>query len=466
MPMMRAKTAFSCLPALSLLVGGCTEQGKEAFKIDKATPNVVIVTWHDTGRWFGCYGNEHVHTPNIDSLAARGVMFSNYWSTSSVCSPSRASMLTGRYPASNGVKGLAHPPQNYALHSDELHLSKLLRNAGYMTYLSGYQHECPHNMADSLLGFQEKFLSDPIPPGEQIADTFAYFARHRKANEGPFYAQIGFHETHRPFNFGGVKPDSSKGIYIPPYMQDTPEARAEISLFQGAIRKADSITGIIIDALRESGQYKNTLFVFTVDHGAHFPRAKASMYDPGMEVPLVMYWPDGSISGGKQSDIYSCHADFYPTLLDLIHHPIPSRVQGKSFIKAFYEDNPEPIRDAIYGTFIDAYRCVRTENYKLIWNFQPSPRYINLPYTLERTQRAKIWPFHKKDWPYGELYDLEKDPNEFHNLYFDPDYQEVVKELSTKMKNWMRMTGDVLLNGPAPTPWYERSSETLREEGK
>lgn len=429
-------------------------------------PNVVIITWHDTGRWLGCYGVEEVHTPNIDQLAGEGFRFSNYFSPSSVCSPSRAAMLTGRYPQSNGCIGLAHPVQNYSIHPAETHLSELLRDQGYDTRLFGLQHETPHERVGEVLGFNAVYLNDPVPPCEQVVDRFATFLRQEYDRSRPLYAQIGFFETHRPFDFGGVTPDSTRGIHIPPYLQDSPRARREIALFQGSIRKADAQTGRVLKALAEAGMTDNTIVVFTIDHGAHFPRAKATNYDPGLEVALIMRWPRGGITGGKVSDLLLSHVDFFPTLLELLALPVPSNVQGNSFKRVFEEENPAPVREEIFAMFIENNRSIRTGRYKLIYNMEPLSTYNELPLNLDNPVRARPFPMTREGWPIAELFDLREDPHEFRNLYYEPGYRQVVQELTAKLWDWMVETDDPYVHGPMPTPWYERASDALKSNKK
>jgi N-sulfoglucosamine sulfohydrolase len=426
-------------------------------------PNVVIITWHDAGRWFGCYGNNHVHTPNIDALASEGFLFTNYYSNSSVCSPSRSAMLTGRYPQSNGCVGLAHGPYNWSIHAEEDHLSELLQDSGYDTRLFGWQHEVTHDRVEERLGFNETYLNDPLPPCNEVVDTFLHYISHRNEEEGPFYAQIGFFETHRPFDFGGVGPDTSKGLYVPPYLNETAKAREEIALMQGSLRKADAQTGRILEAIRENGFEENTIMVFTVDHGAHFPRAKATNYDPGIEVPLIIRWPGGGITGGKATNYYCSHVDFFPTLLELLEFPVKDHIQGKSFAGVFTGEEPEPLRDgAIFGMFINVHRFIRTKEYKLIINFTPKSTFKELPVSIESQAKHPIYPWVREEWPLGELYDLEKDPNEFTNLYYDPGYSAVVRELSARLLLWMQSIEDPIIKGPMPDPWYGSAIEDLK----
>lgn len=429
-------------------------------------PNVIIVTWHDTGRWFGCYGVEEVSTPNVDRLASEGMKFTNYYAVSTVCSPSRGCMLTGRYPHANGLMGLAHPVQDYTLNRGERHLSTVMKENGYNTLLFGFQHESPHHLIDEYLTFDETFLRDPIPPSNEVVECFSDYMKKRDKEAGPFYAQIGFFETHRHFCFGDVKPDTEKGIHIPDFLQDTPKAREEIALFQGSIKKADNSFGVLLETIKECGLEENTILVFAVDHGIHFPRAKATLYDPGLEIPLIIRWPNGKISGGKTCDTLLSNVDFFPTLLELLNIPVPENVQGYSFAKYFDNVKAETGREEIYAEFLNERRCIRTERFKLIHNFEPKEQYIELPVNMEKAKTYPIWPFAEKNWPYGELYDLEKDPDEFNNLYLDEEYREVRDELYSKLYKWMEETGDKLIKGPVPSPFYTRSLEKFMTNSK
>ena len=144
-----------------------------------------------------------------------------------------------------------------------------------------------------------------------VADALADFLSTDAVSKTPFYAQVGFFETHRPHDFGDVEPDDSKGVDVPPYLVDDEISRRELALQQGAIRRVDAAVQIITDALRESGLEDDTLLVFTVDHGIEFPRAKWFCYDAGIGVALLMRWPGGGIEGGQACDHLLSNVDFF-----------------------------------------------------------------------------------------------------------------------------------------------------------
>jgi arylsulfatase A-like enzyme len=414
-------------------------------------PNVLVITCHDTGRHFGCYGVETVHSPNIDALAADGVRFTNYFTTVPVCSPSRGAMLTGRYPQSNGLMGLTHDPWDWSLNEGERHLSHILRDAGYRTALFGIQHES----ADvHTLGFEETYAQRT--PGVrynalEVTRHVAEFLATRVGDHQPFYAQIGFFETHRPHDFGGVEPDDSKGVFVPPYIERDSTAIAEFALQQGAVRRADEGVGIIMKALADTGLDKNTIVVFTVDHGIEFPRSKWFAYEAGIEIAFIVRWPEGGISGGRTCDWLLSNVDFLPTLLDLIDVPVPDNVQGKSFAAAFRDDKAQPTRQAIYGMFqTKEIRYVRTERYKLIRNFDPR-RLLPVPVPMDN---PPVLGASAPRCPVVQMFDLQNDPLEVNNLAEDPAHREIFQQLDNLLWRWLEDVNDPILKGPTPTPYY------------
>ena len=421
-------------------------------------PNIVLITCHDTGRHFGCYGIETVHTPSIDALAMDGYLFTNYFTTSPVCSPSRGAMLTGRYPQSNGLLGLTHSPWDWSFNEGEQHLSHILRDAGYHTGLFGLQHE---DSDTDKLGFAEMHAQRGADGRRatalNAAGAFSEFCKTDAASKSPFYAQIGFFETHRPHDFGAVKPDASKGVYVPPYLIDEQRSRREMAVQQGACRRVDEAVAIISSALEAANLDENTILVFTVNHGIEFPRAKWFCYDPGIEVALVIRWPGGGISGGSERDRLLSNIDLLPTVLDLIGVSVPQNVEGLSFAEYLKDESVDPKRDAVFSMFQGKdIRSVRTDRYKLIRNFQPR-RLIPVPVDMTKNPRST------EKCPVVQLFDLEKDPLEFDNVAEDTKYADVRKDLSERLWGWMEEVGDPSLQGPLPSPYYEEAIAEYRD---
>lgn len=412
--------------------------------------NFVIITTHDTGRHFGCYGIPTVHTPNIDSLANEGVRFSNMFATSPVCSASRAAALTGRYPQSNGLMQLVHSPWDWELNNPEEHLSHHMRNAGYETVVCGIQHE---TMDVSTLGFQKVLAQregDSRPNALQIAEAGAAYIRNNTSD--PFYLQMGFFETHRPYEFGGNQPDDSLGVTIPPYIVDNETAREDFAWLQGMVRRVDEAVGIVLTALAESGKAEDTVVIFTVDHGLEVPRAKWFCYEAGVEIALVMRHPAGGISGGKVCDWLLGNVDIAPTVLELAGIDIPGNVQGISFAGAFRPEG-KPQRTAAYSMFHSngrEERSVRTNKYRLIRSFKPGRPLVT---PVDMAHPVDVW----MKRPVAELYDMEHDPLQYHSLHADPAYSEVLAEMNQLVWSWMEDVNDPLLQGPVAPPYHEEA---------
>ena len=327
-------------------------------------PNVLMVIYHNLGQHLGCYGNSSVESPNIDNFAKDGILFENYFATAPLCSPSRGSIITGKYPAKTGFMGLVN--RGWELPYDKVTLPKLLKEVGYSTYLFGFQHECRKPKA---LGYEYVFgWNDPPHLARKITPMVLNFLKEAKE---PFYASVGFFEVHRPWDIY-AKADPKK-VIIPLYLPDTPEVREDMAMFHGSIAEADRAFGEIISALKESKKEENTIVIFTTDHGIAFPRAKSTLYDPGIKTTLIIRWPKGNLIRGKVYKELLSNIDFLPTLIDIIEEEIPWSIQGKSFKNLILGGHYEPCREIFaqkdWHDIYDPIRCIRTERFKYIRNF-------------------------------------------------------------------------------------------------
>ena len=406
---------------------------------DMKTPNLVVISTHDSGRWFGCYGHETVQTPCLDRLARDGVVLDAYFSVSPICSPSRGVAMTGLAPARNGLLGLTH--HGFRLRDGVKHAAELLRERGYESVLFSFQHEAEDSEWERL-GFERyevRQSGDPQYPfmfksAPEVGGGFAEFLRNRR-DDRPFYAQIGFNETHTPFWFGGAVPDRTRGVELPPYLADTPDAEKHIAGLQGAIRQADEGVGRILDALDDQGLRGDTIVVFTSDHGIESRRDKWTLYDPGIGIPCIFRGP-GIPAGKRLPDLLS-NLDFLPTLLELAGLPPLSETDGCSFAPRVREPEATPaVEKPFFGVYYNgACRCIRTRDHKLIWNFGPEPYVLTPPERLDGSGPARARPV----W---ELYDLRDDPEEFRNLAGTPGLEETERALRQQLVDWLRRTGD------------------------
>ncbi|MBA2274493.1 MAG: sulfatase [Actinobacteria bacterium] len=414
---------------------------------------IVTISCHDLGRHLGCYGAGSVNSPNLDALAHDGVRFDRAFCAAPQCSPSRAALATGRYPHSNGVMGLAHGNFGWDLHPEERHVASLLAAHGYRTNLFGLQHVTSD---PARLGFD---VIHGTGSGTEVSEAVARWCSSNRT-PGSTYLEINLFEPHRPYDYGGVLPDDSRGVNIPGYLPEIDESRAEMAALQGAIKSTDRNIGRILNALDATGMMDEALILFTADHGIAMPRAKCTLYDPGIEIALIVRWPDGGVRPGTRSELIG-NVDALPTLLESAGISAPHNLQGRSFLPLVQGRSYRP-REAVYAektfhSYYDPMRAMRTERYKLIWNFE-SAFAVEVPGDVQRGAVFRSSPTrYSRDRAHAvELYDLEEDPLERDNLMDDSRYAEQLEQMGAHLHRWMSETRDPLLTGPIPSPHYRR----------
>jgi N-sulfoglucosamine sulfohydrolase len=429
-------------------------------------PNVFVITCHDLGRHLGCYGVDTVRSPNLDGLAATSARFDRAFCTAPQCSPSRASLATGLYPHCHGVMGLAHGSFGWDLKAEERHVASQLAEQGYDCHLFGLQHVTPN---EERLGFHHLHAQADGEDGAAsigsrgVASAFENFVLERRG-EAPLYIEMNFVEPHRPYDFGGVEPDRRAGVFVPPYLPQTGEAEGEMASLQGAIREVDQAIGRVLAALDGSGLSGTSLLVFSADHGIAMPRAKCTLYDPGIGIALIVRWTgEGSAKGTVVPDLVS-NVDVLPTILEAAGLPAPVQAQGTSLLPLL-RGEPQPGRDAVYAektfhSYYDPMRCVRTDRFKYIRNFEAAFR-VEVPGDVQQGAifRSDPAPYSGDREQAVELYDLREDPWEQENLAGRPRLQEVESELDLRLWRWMATTRDPLLSGPIASPRHRGAIE-------
>jgi N-sulfoglucosamine sulfohydrolase len=363
------------------------------------------------------------------------------------CSGSRAALLTGQYGHSNGMLGLAH--RGFALRDYREHIVHTLREAGYWSAMIGEQHIAiePDVIGyDRVIGVESSHVEAVAPiAGELIASR----------PPQPWFLSIGFFETHREF----FAPSSVGDVLYsrpPANLPDAPATRRDLAAYKASARSLDQGVGAVLAALDVHGLVDDTLVVFTTDHGIAFPGAKATLYDRGIGVALIMRGP-GGFEGGRVIDALVSHLDVYPTLCDLAGLEHPPFLQGRSLLPLARREADE-IRDVVFAeaTFHAAYepqRAVRTHRYKYIRRFGDRDRPV-LANTDDGPSKDLLIELGWADRriPFEQLYDLAFDPNEADNLVDEPEYADVRRELAERLERWMRDTEDPLLRGPVKPP--------------
>ncbi len=437
---------------------------------NQSRPNILLITCHDLGRQLGCYGRRAVRSPALDRLAAEGVLFANAFSVAPQCSPSRSALHTGKYPHANGMMGLAHCGFDWRLNQEEKHMAKLMRDHGYASVLVGVQHMTDNPLE---LGYEQATIGgDAVVTAEIAAAELSRLT----ADSRPFYLEVGFFEPHRPFHFGGAEPDDEQGIGVPGYLPDDGPVREDFAALQGAIRALDAGVGVIMDALRVLELEHNTWVIFTTDHGIAMPWAKCTLYDPGIEVALLMRWPAQGIEGGWCYDGLFSQVDVLPTLVEALGIPDCPKLQGSShWPQLTHSQDSNEVRECLavraaifaektFHTHYEPMRSIRTATQKLIVNLE-SGSAIDVPLDIQRSQSyTTVLPGTLIQRPMLELYVLAEDPMERNNVADLPIYTSVRKSLLRELRHWMEETGDPLLSGPIASPFAKVVLSILNEQ--
>lgn len=429
--------------------------------LDKQTgnkrPNIIYIHSHDTGRFTSPYGYQ-VPTPNLQRLAADGICFTQAHSVAPTCSPARAGLLTGQFAHSCGMLGLARgmgeQGPGFGLNDYKKHiLHTLRREAGYCSALVGLQH-----IADdpSVIGFDHIEKTASLR-ADDVAPAAVRFLRNRPSQ--PFWLEIGFGETHRPFHKTWrtpVQDGDPRYLHPPEFVPNADVARQDMAEFCGCLRKLDEGIGEVLAALEAEGLAQTTLVISTTDHGISFPGGKCTLYDSGTGVHFVMRGP-GGFNGGKTCNALISQVDLFPTICDLLEIKRPDWLVGKSFLPVIREEKRE-INEAIFAevNFHAAYeplRGVRTKKWKYIRRFGDyrHPVVVNCDPGLTKT----LWVdggWAAQVLPSEELFDLTFDPNERNNLVADSSFNAVLEDMRQRLTAWMESTSDPLRSGPLRAP--------------
>lgn len=423
--------------------------------------NVLLVHWHDLGRYLGTYGHHDVSSPRLDQLAAEGILFTRAHATAPLCSPSRGSLFTGRYPQRNGLVGLAHHGWEYR--AGVRTLPQLMSEQGWHTALFGMQHETSF---PARLGFDEYDVSNSFC--EYVVEKASGWLRDSPTT--PFLLTAGFFETHRPYPRDRYQPADADTVELPDYLPDLPEVREDLADFYGAIEVADAAVGELLDTLTETGLDASTWVVFLTDHGPALPRAKSTLYDAGTGIAMIVRPPTRSSAPARVYDELFSGVDLVPTLLGLLGLPIPDDVDGLSHaatVLATVTDTA-PVRGAIYTTktyhdSFDPIRAIRTKEFSYIENYAARPL-LDLPLDIEQSAPGRaVARSSSAHRPGRELYDLRTDPTEQTNLLIGAithESETMANEMAMLLNDWREKTNDVIPSEFAGTRISERYTET------
>lgn len=434
-------------------------------------PNLVLIiaddmSWDDLSP----YGHDSIMTPNLQRLADGGMRFDNAILTTSSCSPSRASIITGRYPHQTDAEELHWP-----LPKEQTTFVEKLKEKGYWTGAAGKWHlgeavrDRFHVVRDvDTSGFQ-------LPEGEaanggSFEETLKGDARSgcadwiplmRERETGkPFFLWLAALDPHRPYHESiledGARPDE---IRIPPYHPDTPAVRADYQQYYDEITRLDRFVGTVLDELDTQGVAENTLVLFISDNGRPFPRDKTTLYDSGIKTPWIVRWP-AKVAPGSICKRLVSSVDIAKTFLSLAKIEKPGMTFEGVDLSPLFTEPEKPIRDYVFAEknwhdYEDHARAVRNERYKYIRNYYEdlpltppadvvrSPTYVEL---IRLREKGGLSPDQlicfAAPRPAEEVYDLKLDPFELKNLAADERYSPLLHAMREALADWEKKTKD------------------------
>lgn len=455
--------------------------------------NIVQFIADDLGLMLGCYGLKCIQTPNIDKLASEGSLFTKAFASTASCSGSRSTIYTGLHTHQNGQYGLNHGWNHFQTH-DHIETAPQIFNAlGYQTGIIGKVH----------VGPQSAYPWEWYAPSESrdvraSAAQAAQFMDNATETCRPFHLTIGFRDPHRDATRGGFGNDDvdiqdievpdyqPQDVEIPDFATDVPELRTELAEYYKSISRMDKGVGFVLNELEKRNLHKNTLVIFMSDNGAPFVNSKTTLYDSGVRLPLIVRRPgQGNIAGIVNPNMVS-FLDILPTCIDWAGYKdsdVKTNRTGKSPVRLGSSFLPilnsaqmvseTEWKQHVFGshTFheIQNYwptRFMRNHRFKYHRNIAWQ---LNFPFgtdiygslSWEGIRNSAPLPDSESDTPEvmlgrrrltsylyrgpEELFDLEADPEEIHNLAGEPEYEAHLVEMRAKVEEWQYLTDDVWL---------------------
>jgi N-sulfoglucosamine sulfohydrolase len=447
----------------------------------ESKPNVLLILSDDHSYpHVGCYGDKDIMTPNLDKFAAEGMRFDRAYVTCPQCVPSRASIFTGRSPVAIAMSRFSAPlPREIKTYPEALRAAGWFTGVAGRTYhmdgaVTGMPPETQTVFAEhKLVTFPDRL--DYVKVGSGSEAQFAQFREFLdlKPAAQPFFLQLCSNDPHRPLNTQGpVKHDPAK-IKLPEHYPDTQLVRDFVVVARKILAHFDVLFGEVMAELEKRGLAANTIVAFMGDNGASQFRGKGTLYEFGIRVPLLVRWP-GKVKAGSASTELISGEDLAPTLLEAVGLPVPLEMTGKSFVKllrgelfagrrfVFAERGAHGTNLPGNSADFDLGRVVVSKTHKLIYNALGELPYWPVDFARDafwqelvqrhqaRTLEAKFEQLYfAAPRPMFELYDLEKDPNEFNNLAGNKDAAAIERELKAALQEWMILQRDFM---PLPVP--------------
>jgi N-sulfoglucosamine sulfohydrolase len=440
-----------------------------------AKPNLLIITVDDMScDSVGVYGCKLPDTtPNMDKLAAQSLRFNYAHVVVGNCMPSRNVMWSGRYPHNNRIQGFRAMSRN---DKDYPVLGDLMKDAGWFT---GIRHKVSHSTPyspfpwDIILGDEKKDdVKNPASWG--AAATKGIEAA--KAAGKPFCLLLNIADPHKPFyaegNRGDTVPDQNvptkvftpEEVPVPGFLPDDPVVRKELSHYYSSVRRADDSLGMILAALKASGEDENTVIIFLSDHGMPLPFAKTQLYHHSTRTPLMIRWPGVTKPGAVDDTNMISTVDLLPTLLDIVGMAKPDGFDGRSFAPLL-KGEPQDGRDMVFKSYDEnaggqrtPMRAVQTKDFVYIFNPWSNGTRVMTGATAGTSTCRQMRVLAKTNEQVAgridlfdhrvpeEAYEVSYDPDALTNLIDKPEHAKQVAALEKAMEDWMVRVKDPLLD--------------------
>ena len=456
---MKTLFAFITFVSLSIQAADKSQKSFESF------PNFILfitddISWDD----LGCYGSKVAQTPHLDQMAKEGMRFNNAYLSISSCSPSRCSLISGRYPHNTGAAEL-----HTTLPADQPVFPEALQKAGYYTVLSG-----KHHMGKAVdRGFNK--VSGGKGPGKE--EDWVPILKERPKDK-PFFFWFASSDAHRGWKINKDAPIyKPEDMEVPPYLYDGPVTREDLANYMHEVSRTDFYMGQLRKELKKQGIEKDTYIIYMADNGRPFPRCKTRLYDSGIRTPFLIARP-GTIKPAVTDSLISS-IDISATILELAGAKKDKRVQGVSFA-SILEDPKAKTRDYVFAehnwhVYQAHERMVRFGNFLYIRNNFPNQPNLCYESDDHYPAGAELWKAHAagKTNPnqhqifanYGppeELFQVNEDPHQLSNLADDPKHAKALKQARVLLTEWTQQTGDSIPANPTPN----RHDPPRIEDGK
>ena len=449
---------FSFSLVILMSCGETKTQTKEAV-IEKKQPNIIWIMAEDMSTDLACYGLPNVKTPFLDKMAKEGVRFDNAFVTNPICSPSRSAMMIGTHQ----VKTNSHnhrSNRDVPLDKQFTPMTQKLREAGYTTILGN--HDVMKKGRKIDVNFKHEAIGEW--DGETKFGLFDKYDNFEKADE-PFFAQIQLVATHRGDWWDDVRsksehPVNPDTVEMPPYMADHPAIRLDWAKYLDQIEYMDNEVGMIFKELEEKGLAENTVVIFIGDNGRCNIRGKGYLHDPGLRIPLIVYYPEQFKGGEIRKDVVSA-TDITASILEFANIEIPEYMTGQPmFNENFNREYVYGARD-LWDEIPEQIRAITSGDWKYIRNDKPEIPFdahqaylefyrpaVHIMRKLKKEGKlTKEQAFFFEDSkPAEELYDLKNDPYELINLAQDSAYADELAKMRAKtmdFDNKMKPVSDV-----------------------